>query len=199
MTNEYDENDHGGYIYTSTDYGETWEERATDIPRNWNFVSSSDDGVVLAACVKDGYIYTSLDSGVSWTEQLPAGFRKWSGVVSSAFGGAKVVACTNTGAPNPPGFIYQFINRLYESSASGVRDWQSVSVSPDVSKLAAVTKLTSDPTSGYIWTSDNSGNTWNQRATQQNWSSIALSEDGKNLAAVVENGYLYTNNQREWT
>ena len=182
-----------GFIYTSTDYGINWTQR--DIERDWNHVSSSDDGVVLAACVKDGYIYTSLDSGVSWTEQLPAGLRKWSGVVSSSFGGAKVVACTDTGAPNPPGFIYQFINRLYESSASGVRDWQSVAVSPDVSILAAVTSIVpSDPTSGYIWTSDNSGNTWNQRATQQNWSSIALSEDGKKLAAVVENGYLYTNN-----
>ena len=184
-----------GYIYTSTDYGINWTQR--DIERDWNHVSSSDDGVVLAACVKDGYIYTSLDSGVSWTEQLPAGFRKWTGVVSSAYGGAKVVGITSTYGETTdiPGFIYQFINRLYESSASGVRDWQSVAISKDASRLAAVTSIVeSDLTSGYIWTSDNSGNTWNQRATPQNWTSIALSEDGQKLAAVVENGSLYTNN-----
>jgi photosystem II stability/assembly factor-like uncharacterized protein len=50
-----------GYIYTSTDSGETWVQRGTS--QRWRAVASSADGTQLVAAVQgNGYIYTSSGS-----------------------------------------------------------------------------------------------------------------------------------------
>lgn len=67
--------------------------------------------------------------------------------------------------------------------------WESIASSDDGSKLA----MTSD--GGYIYTSDNYGQTWTERlsAGYHDWGSIASSADGTKLVAVVNwGGYVYT-------
>jgi hypothetical protein len=44
----------GGFIYTTSDSGETWSS-----------ITSSSNGNSLASCISPGKIYTSIDSGVT--------------------------------------------------------------------------------------------------------------------------------------
>jgi len=46
--------------------------------------------------------------------------------------------------------------------------------------------------SGYIYISRDSGATWTQTGTQQNWSCVASSADGTKLFAAVYGGHIYT-------
>jgi hypothetical protein len=65
-----------------------------------------------------------------------------------------------------------------------------VASSADGTKLVAVANLF--PDGGYIYTSADSGATWTQTGTQQDWSSVASSADGTKLVAVANAGYIYT-------
>ena len=53
---------------------------------------------------------------------------------------------------------------------------------------------------GYIYTSSDSGATWNKTGTQQFWLSVASSANGTNLVAGSDN-YLYTSSDSgaTWT
>jgi len=59
-----------GHIYTSSDNGNTWTQRAQ--PKYWSSICCSSSGQYLAACVGNnatfGYIYTSSDYGSNWTQ-----------------------------------------------------------------------------------------------------------------------------------
>ena len=63
----------GGYIYTSTDYGATWTQRADS--RNWRGIAIAADGKYQTAVVYGGYIYTSTDYGATWTQRADS--RNW--------------------------------------------------------------------------------------------------------------------------
>ncbi len=72
--------------------------------------------------------------------------------------------------------------------SAGSRNWSSVASSSDGTKLIASVN------GGYLYTSDDSGNTWSEKisAGSRNWSSVASSSDGTKLIASVNGGYLYT-------
>lgn len=77
------------YIYRSSDYGKTWTPCTGAGMLQWVGITSSADGVNLAATVmfdpnKDYLqplsqcqIYTSADSGVTWVARTGAGARDW--------------------------------------------------------------------------------------------------------------------------
>jgi hypothetical protein len=54
------------------------------------------------------------------------------------------------------------------------------------------TKLVAAGWGDYIYTSWDSGATWTEKGTRQDWSSVASSSDGTKLVAVVNGGYIYT-------
>jgi hypothetical protein len=70
------------------------------------------------------------------------------------------------------------------------------SSSSDGTKLVAVAG--GFGSAGYIYTSADSGATWTQKGTKQNWMSVASSSDGTKLVAVDaslfvdQGGYIYT-------
>ncbi|MDB6110385.1 MAG: hypothetical protein JWR69_2135 [Pedosphaera sp.] len=70
--------------------------------------------------------------------------------------------------------------------ALGNLAWQAVASSADGAKMVAAVS------SGFIYTSVDSGATWTQRATSQAWHSVASSADGTRLAAAVSSGLVYT-------
>jgi hypothetical protein len=173
-----------GYIYISTDYGITWQEKTSAGQRNWQSVASSDDGSKIVAVVNDGYIYTSTDSGATWTEQTTPGQRYWFSV-SSSFDGTKLAAIA------VGGYIYTSTDSgvtWTEQTLAGSRNWQSISSSADGTKLAAVVA------NGYIYTSTDSGVAWTEQVAsgQRDWRSVASSADGIRLVSVVNDGYIYT-------
>src|SRR5262249_38044263 len=78
--------------------------------------------------------------------------------------------------------------------------WFSISSSADGSKLAAVAFRIS-PSSGLIYVSTNSGDTWIQADTPDApWRSVASSSDGTRLIAAINGGAIYvsTNSGISW-
>lgn len=166
-------------IYTSTDSGLTWTPR--DTSRLWRSVASSADGSKLVAVVENGQIYTSTDSGVTWTPRESNRF--WTCVASSAdgtklaaTGNAIVYLSTNSGVTWTPRPIAGSVNLGLIASSS------------DGTKLVAADNGYS---TGKIYTSDNSGVGWQQRAHGGFWQSIASSGDGTKLFAGIDPGSIF--------
>ena len=113
------------------------------INNNWQVITSSSDGIKLAAVVYGGYIYTSTDSGASWTERTASGSRGWYGMSSSSDG-------TKLAAAALPGYIYTSTDsgvNWTAQTASGSRDWNAITSSSDGTKLTAAVNP------GYIYKS----------------------------------------------
>ncbi len=176
-----------GYIYTSTDSGATWTERRSAGSRNWGSITSSADGIKLAALVYPdhdgsasypGYVYTSTDGGVTWTERKTV--WDWYGIKSSADG--TTLAAVSNGyiqISTDSGVTWTWIQPSAER-----RNWSGIAISADGAKLAAVVK------GGYIYTSTDRGATWTERtsAGYGTWSCIASSADGTSLATAEWDG-----------
>lgn len=146
--------------------------------RLWSAITSSSDGMKLAAVVWGGQIYTSTDGGATWTARESN--RYWSSIVSSS-DGTKLAAVVRNG-------------QIYTSSDSGAtwtaretdRNWITITSSSDGAKLAAVVY------GGQVYTSTDSGETWVARFISQNWHGITSSSDGTKLAATVKSGNIWT-------
>ena len=71
--------------------------------------------------------------------------------------------------------------------------WQSIAASADGTHLVATTSTGSQPLSGPIYTSADSGKTWLSNAIPvQNWAGTASSADGTKLLALVPQSSLIT-------
>jgi len=179
---------YGGYVYTSTDSGNTWVQQTSSGVHYWISVTSSADGTKLAAVEYNGYIYTSSDSGNTWVKRRDSATNYWNDITSSA-DGTKLAAASG-GASQGPIFISTDSGLTWKQSSSITTYWYSITSSADGTKLAAVN-------SGYIYTSTDSGNTWAQKTfdVSRYWQGIASSADGVRLVAVVgrsPGGYIYT-------
>jgi len=175
----------GGHIFTSTNYGTTWTDRATLGNQNWTSIASSGDGSKLVAVASSG-LYTSTNSGATWT--LRQGSSSWTGVASS-LDGVKLVAVAGAGLTTSTNSGATWTVRL------GAANWSSVASSANGSNLVASIQ------SGSIYTSTNSGVNWVQRESPRNWSSVASSTDGTWLVAAVFGELLYTSSNAgaNWT
>jgi photosystem II stability/assembly factor-like uncharacterized protein len=156
-----------GYIYTSSDSGDTWTEREQS--RNWVSVASSRNGKNLVACEYNGHIYTSSDFGATWTQRGEP--RIWMCIASSETGD-NLVAC-------------EYGGHIYTSSNSGETwtqrghssRWRSVASSYDGSKLCAC-EMYED-----VYTSSDFGATWTLCKDVNFFTDIASSKDGIKLVA----------------
>ena len=203
-----------GVVYTSVNAGTNWTAQTAGLPASafWNCIASSADGTKLAAgsgVPGGGRIYTSVNAGTNWTVQ-PAGLPAsafWAILASSA-DGMKLVAVDVDGAP-----IYTSVDAgtNWTARTTGLpatADWSSIASSEDGTKLAAVGYSSTpnlDPMAppelrelivGKFYTSLDSGATWVQQTaglpTDAKWQSIASSADGMKLAAVADQGKIYT-------
>ena len=171
----------GGNIWTSADSGATWtEDTSVGSPKSWGCITSSLNGVKLAAGVTyggGGNIWTSTDSGANWFSK--ASTQQWSAITSSS-DGVKLAAPVYNG-------------NIWTSSDSGAswtedlsvgfaKDWWSIASSSDGDKLAAVIGY---GTAGRVWTSTGLG--WSEQpgSPSRLWGGIASSSDGVKLAAAV--------------
>ncbi len=166
----------GGHIFTSTNYGATWTDRATLGNQSWTSIASSGDGSKLLAAAASG-LYTSTNSGATWT--LRQGTASWTGVASSldgdklvAVAGGGILTSTNSGAT--------WTGRL------GAASWSAVASSANGSNLVATVQ------GGMIYTSTNAGVTWGPHESNRNWVSVASSYDGTRLVAAATGDLLYT-------
>ena len=223
---------YGGNISTSTDCGETWVDRTSAGAKFWTSIATSSDGLRLAAVSSGssgGQCYLSTNGGVAWTAcpaQNPsngglyvANAMSLSGnkivqmiqneyfYYSSNYGvnftrslnnqkksfQAAALSDSNFAVVVFGGYIYTTTGSTTGSldasqrSSAGLRNWKSITMSSDGTKLAAVAQ------GANIWTSSNSGVTWTERTASgsRTWVSIASTSDGNNLVAAVSGGYIY--------
>ena len=157
-----------------------WTEQSGSGSRSWTSITSSSDGVKLAAAVTGGYIYTSTDSGVTWTERTGSGSRSWTSITSSS-DGVKLAATVNNG------YIYTSTNSgsSWTEQATS-QNWISIASSSDGTKLAAAISSGKFGGGGSIYTSTDSGANWTEQtgAGSQTWVSITSSSDGTKLYAI---------------
>lgn len=175
-------------IYISTDSGITWNSNSLHTTVGFNCVASSADGNRLLVGTTSHALFSSTNAGMTWrSNSIPV--NSWMSVASSA-DGVKLAA----GSFGP----------IYTSHDSGatwqVRDisvppeyahfvWKGLTCSADGTKLAAVgsgsTVYPLDHRAGLIYTSTNSGITWQPtQAPDTNWCSIACSADATTLIAA---------------
>lgn len=188
-------------LYTSTDGGVTWTYQSNAGARRWISVTSSGDGVKLAAVSHLGYVYTSTDGGTTWTERTGAGTNGWYFVTMSTDGTKLLLGGFHTDlyASTDDGGTW--------TSLSKYGDWFGAALSADGNRLVA--------SADYLYTARvivtitppsnlsppvSSHNNWTERTSAglHDWNDIASSADGmKLIAADVHNydcsgGFLYT-------
>ena len=171
----------GGYLYTSTDNGVNWQQRASI--RNWSSVAQSDNGATIFATVAGGKIQRSTDSGATWEEVAPV--QNW-----------RTIACDSDCSVVLAGVSGGKLWRSLDFGASwnetaSTRSWRSVSLSANGEKMLAL------PYSPAPFFSNDSGATWftyyEREMFDLNWVSAAISSDGNTfLIAPVSGSILYS-------
>lgn len=211
----------GGGIWTSTNGGVSWVDRAPSgllHIQQWRSVASDATGTNLVAVVNGFYdlpdedpaafsgdVWTSTDSGVTWidrTASSPAHGGAWSSVASDATG-TNLVAATQGLGVFGPGAIWTstdagvtWTNRTGAETSS--QSWSSVASDATGKNLVAV-----GGGSG-IWASTDGGVTWTDRTPAdpkfeasfgdqvEGWSSVASDATGTKLVAAVDTGDIWT-------
>ena len=186
---------YAGFIYTSTDYGNTWVQTLAPYG-DWQCITSDSTGQYLAAAIYNDKIYTSSNYGSSWLRSSSSPKTTWQSITSNSTG--QYLAAVSNG------------NGIYTSSNYG-SNWNQTNQTS-----YKWTSITSDSTGQYlaavsngngIYTSSNYGSNWNQtNQTSYKWTSITSDSTGQYLAAVNSNGngnngYIYTSSNygSSWT
>ena len=163
-----------GYIYVSSDGGETWKECVSAGRRFWRSITMSADGTRIAASDVHGLIVSSADKGGTWNVVKASDNLLWYSLSSSSNG--TIIAAIKQAAYN------QFC--LYKSENGGATwnqvgtdtDFRSVKISGDGSSLL-VNK------NGLLEISADNGVSWVQKfASDITNGCIAASPDFQKLA-----------------
>ncbi len=178
----------GGYLYTSTDNGVNWAQRASI--QNWSTVAQADDGTTMIAAAAGSYMYKSTDAGVNWS--VVAAERNWRSVACSS-------DCSVILAAEANGKLHRsldFGGTWLEMES--IRNWRSVSVSANGNTMLAL------PYDGQPYISTNRGISWSSGSTtfvNPNWTSAAVSADGSKIFAAPFMGWIaYSENSgSSWT
>ena len=170
--------DWGGDIYTSSNSGVTWTNKAN--PKQWWGFSSSGTGQVVVGITEKVSVHISNDYGQTWS--TPAGLTPSGTFTKSAISddGQKIMILDSYG-------------RIYLSNNSGStftqrgeeRNWYAGAMSGDGSRLYAAEGMDVGMTVGQIYTSDDFGLTWVPRSINNIWWQMRTSYDGKTVVAMA--------------
>jgi photosystem II stability/assembly factor-like uncharacterized protein len=184
-----------GEIYTSTDYGSTWELKFTlEGEVYWRGLASDASGQNLVAVQNPGDVYTSSNWGEAWAASTNTSYA-WLDVASDE-SGQRIIACT-ADSGDIRGAVYlsnDFGATFIKSSAPVVGTYKYVTSDSLGKSLVAVAF------SRGIYTSSNYGVNWiPTSAPSLIWGGIASDSTGTYLVAVCNQG-IYTSNStgRVW-
>jgi len=188
------ENDSGGSLFVSTDYGNNWTQLSSTIGYQWLNVSISSTGQYQSAIAYDGtayYIYVSTDYGASWSENFDY-TPKLTGISVSASGQYQTACAENSGAiriSNDYGLSW-----ILASNTSGY-EWKCVSISASGQYQTACIY---NGSTNYIYTSSNYGKYWSLNEYEPGngiVSSVSLSASGQYQSICTSlGGRIYISN-----
>jgi len=150
------ENDSGGSLFVSSDYGNNWTQLGLTTGYEWLNVSISSTGQYQSAIAYDGsvyYIYVSSDFGASWSEKFDYTPRL-TGISVSASGQYQSACADNSGSI---WISNDYGNNWTQVSSTSSNEWKSISVSASGQYQTA---CMNDGTTNYIYTSSDYGNNW---------------------------------------
>ena len=168
----------------------------------WSAITSSADGLKLAAYAYDGpgVIYVSANAGLTWTLRK-TGIWIYGNSITSSADGRRIFAGDKYGKlhiSHDSGLTWK------TRSIGAARGTKCITCSADGRKLAVL--VSNQPsymtaTLYVIYTSTDFGVTWKERESERNWTSITSSDDGSKLAATVSGGHIYTSTDAgvSWT
>eukprot|EP01032_Pedospumella_encystans_P018957 gene18957-21566_t len=179
----------GGSIYTSDDFGGTWNQSAALDPTLVIKALASDySGKYLVAIQQDGDIYYSHNFGLNWTISN-AGMRPWTDVASDSSGLHVIASAEGMG---------DSVSTIYISTDHGI-NWRDSGAPPAGSWVAVASDASGKNLVGVvygrgIYTSGNYGQSWvSTSAPAEIYGTITCDSTGKYLVAVSNNG-IFTSN-----
>jgi photosystem II stability/assembly factor-like uncharacterized protein len=178
-------------IYSSYDYGLTWNTLTT-MNAKWSCIASSKTGSLVVAGKYNDYIYVSTDTNhTTWESKTSSTNNKWTSVKISEKG--QMIAAT---AHMSKIFISTDVGNTWKMCENS-RAWKKIALSFDGSIIGAVVY------GGYIYISYDGGNNWISREVivNRNWVSISMSSSGLYMCAVEKGGRIYVSNNygNVWT
>lgn len=195
----------GDYIYTSSDFGETWTKRTNAGQKFWMNAAISGDGNTILAIESprenpmgedEGYLLLSKDFGETWNKLTNAGQRAW-GIAAMSQDGSKMVVTDYFGEYGEGGYIYysddggDTWNPLLEA---GNKEWAYIAISGDGSKIVA---SDSEWQRG-LYSSSDFGETWEKYTNLDSnysygyYNSIAISNSGNDILVSSSGGELHS-------
>jgi photosystem II stability/assembly factor-like uncharacterized protein len=142
---------HGGPLYTSDDWGESWVLRTSAGNHAWTKIAVSPDGRRLVAPVWGGYIQVSQDGGATWAELAIAGSKYWRAAACSN-DGRKVAACATHSYGEYMYLSSDFGQTWWRQDSAGKHQWSDVALSEDGAHIVASTYKDDERTLGFIYT-----------------------------------------------
>ncbi|MDH7555138.1 MAG: clostripain-related cysteine peptidase, partial [Spirochaetota bacterium] len=167
------------YIYISTSGGNSWTSIANPGQKKWAGVAMAYDGMQIAAISNDG-IYIITNQSGSWVASDIYGVSaSWVSIAGCGKGNDFIIV-----AAQYPGYIYlsKVVNgtRIWTClTQGGRRNWKSVSISPDSTRIIAIADNT-------IFESVDQGQTWYVRddAGMHRWNFVTYAWNQNALALV---------------
>lgn len=173
---------------------QTWTQTSA-ASNNWSGVASSADGSRLVAVASRDGIYISTNAGLTWTETTAPNNYLWQAVASSADGTTLAAASVGIGTC----VIYVSTNSGgdWKSASVPQKNWTSVALSADGSKIVALAGDFSFNPPTTVYTSTDFGTTWTLQTNgpvTYFWTTIASSSDGIRLTTFASNIILVSTN-----
>lgn len=182
-------NGYNGSLWTSSNSGVSWINHGNIGLGSWRSCSSNSSGSVLFAVKRTGLIYRSTDYGASWVSVSP--MRDWNDISVNALGD-KIIASSGVRRDANDDIIDE--GYTYTSNNYG-NTWTTHTINSDnCASSADGSHLVTTRGSGAIYTSLNSGGSWDMVSGSANyWASCDVSADGNVLLAVARNDRIYIN------
>lgn len=141
-------------VLISTNSGDTWAETSAvnSVASISNIILSSDGSKLIVSDNTGGYLYISTDDGTIWTTITGAGARPWSSIASPD--GIDIVAICGIGG----------LSTIQTSRDSGNTWLGRSAVGSLTATVCSSNGIKAAGLSAYVWTSSNSGYSWEEYA-----------------------------------